>query len=420
MHPSSRVGRSVSRGAGALHDYGRKHRPDYVLLLLTLILLAIGVIVVFSISSALAIAKGGSGSYYVNRQLIAIGLSLVAFIVASQLKLTAWQALAKPIVAAAALVTVVALLMPVNPDYPAHRWIRLGSLSFQSAELVKFALLLGLAGFLADRARNGEIADFHRTLKPILIGIGIVGVIVVFIQSDLGSAGVMLAMVASMAFVAGLPMKRIIMVGGIIAIGTLLAVASTPYRRERLSNFLNPGADCQQSGYQQCQALIAVGSGGLAGQGLGSDVQAFGYLPLPENDSIFAVYAEKFGFIGSTILIGLFVGLFMRMKRVAERAPDMFTRLLVVGVLTWLAAQAMINIGAMIGVLPLKGITLPLISYGGTSVLFIMAAMGLVYQVSQYALQRVNLRNEGDENHDNRYDGRRVRRPYNASPRSRS
>jgi cell division protein FtsW len=244
--------------------------------------------------------------------------------------------------------------------------------------------MVWLAGFLAERLRDGKITDSKVTLQPILIALGVIGVVVAGIQSDLGSTGVMVAMMGTMAFIAGLPLKRLMLICGIIAVGLILAVSTTPYRRARLQTYLHPEANCQSSGYQACQALIAVGSGGMIGLGLGSSVQAYGYLPEAANDSIFAIYAEKFGFIGSVILLLLFVAFFARMKIIAERSTDDFTRLLVIGVLSWLSVQALINIGAMIGILPLKGITLPFISYGGTSVVFAAAAVGLVFQASQH------------------------------------
>jgi cell division protein FtsW len=285
---------------------------------------------------------------------------------------------------AAGIATVLALIIPVNPAFPAHRWVRLGSLSFQSVELVKFAVMIWLAGFLAERIRHGRIGDTQSTLKPLGIALGLVAVAVAGIQSDLGSMGVIVAMMVIMAYVAGLPMKRILLIGGVIALVGVLAVSSTPYRRERLATFLHPQASCHDSGYQACQALIAVGSGGLIGLGLGSSVQAYGYLPEAANDSIFAIYAEKFGFIGSAVLLAVFVAFFARLRYIVERTGDDFSRLVVVGVLAWISTQMLINVGAMIGLLPLKGITLPFISYGGTSVVFMTAAVGLVFQISQY------------------------------------
>jgi cell division protein FtsW len=341
-------------------------------------------IVVYAIGPALGMAHNVSSNYYVNKQLLAIGLSIVAFIITSRVPLTWWRQAYKPLLVIAGVATLLALIMPVNPNYPAHRWVRLGSLSFQSVELVKFALMVWLAGFLGARLQRGEIADHEKTLKPLFIALGIIGVVVAGIQSDLGSMGVIVAMMGTMAFVAGLPLKRLLMLAGIIAVAAILLISSTPYRRARVQAYMNPEANCQTSGYQACKALIAVGSGGLIGLGLGSSVQAYGYLPEAANDSIFAIYAEKFGFIGSITLLVLFAAFFSRIKLVAERLTDDFSRLLVIGVLSWLSVQAVVNIGAMIGLLPLKGITLPLISYGGTSVVFVSAAIGLVYQASQY------------------------------------
>lgn len=362
----------------------RKHKPDYALLLISILLLVIGLIVVYAIGPALAASSSGRGSNFVSHQMIAIALSAVAFTATARIPLKKWYLLEKPILFAAIAATLLAVIIPVNPEYPAHRWVRLGGFSFQSVELVKFAVLIWLSGFLVYRYNRGLIGDARQTFRPLLIVLGVGGVIIAGLQSDLGSAGVLVMMFAVMAFVAGLPIKKVLLFGAIIAIGVLLAVVATPYRRDRLLSFMHPEENCQTTGYQACQALISVGSGGIAGLGLGKSVQAYGYLPEAANDSIFAIFAEKFGFIGSTALLALFAALFARLSRIAERAPDMRTRLIVVGVLTWLSVQAVINIGAMIGLLPLKGITLPFISYGGTSVIFVAAAIGLAFQISSY------------------------------------
>lgn len=400
----------------------RKHRPDYWLVTLCGLLLSIGLVVVFSIGPALSESSNVSETHFFTRQLLAIGLSFVAFIVMSRFPVDKLHLLRKPLLIAAGAATLLAIILPVNPDYPAHRWVRLGGFSFQSVELLKFAVLIWLAGLLSARMKEGTIGDFSKTFKPLLIALGLIGFIVAGIQSDLGSAAVMLAMIGIMVFVAGLPLKRVAMIVGIVAVGVTLAVVSTPYRRDRLETFLNPSAHCQTTGYQACQALIAVGSGGMIGLGLGSSVQAYGYLPEAANDSIFAVYAEKFGFIGSIILLLIYGALFGRIANIAERAKDNFSRLLVVGVLAWLSVQSVINIGAMIGLLPLKGITLPFISYGGTSVVFITAAIGLVYQVSRYSSPTVPRMRDGNERrgHEDSRHGRRFRGAYHPDTGSRA
>lgn len=383
----------------------RKHKPDHWLLINCLLLLSIGLVLIYSISPALADTTGTSGNYFVFRQLLAVALALGAFYITSKVPLSRWRENYKLLLWAAALATLVAIILPVNPSYPAHRWVRFAGLSFQSVELLIFAILIWFGHFLATRIDRGTIKSYIGTLRPFLGALLVIGGVVAIIQSDLGSTGVILAMMGVMIFVAGMPMKKLALVAALIAALAAVAIIAFPYRMARLETFLHPSSDCQSSGYQACQALIAVGSGGVSGLGLGSGVQAYGYLPEADNDSIFAIYAEKFGFIGSLILLALFSVLFWRIAKVAEGAPDNYSRLIVVGVLAWISVETLINIGAMIGLLPLKGITLPFISYGGTSVVFFAAATGLVYQVSRYTahvstrdLDRLN-RRQGQNDH---------------------
>lgn len=393
----------------------RKHRPDYWLAILTLLLMVVGLVLIYSISPALAALGRVSGNYYVEKQGIAVVLAIVAFVAATKIPLATWRRFAKPLLVFAAIATLVALVLPVNPNYPAHRWVRLGSLSFQSVELLIFALLIWLSDLLANNVASDKIKQFTATFKPLIIVLAIVGFVVAGLQSDLGSTGVILLMMAAMAYIAGVPMKKIVIFGAVIVLVVGMAVAISPYRRARLETYLNPQQSCQSaSGYQACQALISVGSGGFAGLGLGRSVQAYGYLPQAANDSIFAIYAEKFGFIGCALLLGLLAAVFSRIKLIAERAPDEYSRLVVIGVLTWLAVEALINIGGMIGLLPLKGITLPFISYGGTSMIFSAAAIGLVFQVSYYSnFSSPRIRSTSKESsYGNSTDRRRVGRAH--------
>jgi len=378
--------------------------------------MVIGLITVFAISPALAAQNNVSDNYYVSKQLIAIALGVVAFVVVGNVRPTAWRHAEKPLLISAVVASVLVRLLGEQVN-GAYRWIQLGGFSFQVAELIKFALVIWLAGFLSARMRDGSLQDWSKTLKPLVIGLGIIGVLVAVLQSDLGSAAVMVAIMSAMVFVAGMPMKRVLLVGALIMVGVFLAISTSAYRRSRVETFLNPTADCQGAGYQSCQALIAVGSGGMFGLGLARSVQAYGYLPEAANDSIFAIYAEKFGFLGSAVLIGLFVGLFARIMKVFERAPDDYMRLLVAGVLAWLSTQTIINIGAMVGLLPLKGITLPFISYGGTSLMFVGAAVGLVFAVSRYTSFRISLGiKEGGTRHEGSSGRRGQRGSYYTPP----
>jgi cell division protein FtsW len=397
----------------------RKHKPDYVLLLISVLLLAVGLIVVYAISPGLSIQKNVGENYFVTKQLTAIGLGVCAFLVVALVPFRKWQQLQRPLLAAALLATLIALITPVSPEYPAHRWIRFGGFSLQSVEIVKMTLIICLAAFLEGRIRRGEAGSTQKTIKPLMIVLGAVGVIVAVLQRDFGSAAVIAGMMAAMAFVAGLPLARVAQVGVLAVVALMVLILPFSYRRDRISTFLNPERDCQTTGYQACQALIAVGSGGLFGIGLQNSGQAFGYLPEAANDSIFAIVSEKFGFVGATLLICLFGVFFARIKNIMERAPDNFSRLMVAGVLAWFSTQAFINIGAMLGLLPLKGITLPFISTGGTSVVFIMAAVGLVFNVSRYTSYAVNRgsfepTNPERGNHETSADWRRNRRPHHA------
>ncbi|HUP26746.1 MAG TPA: putative lipid II flippase FtsW [Candidatus Limnocylindrales bacterium] len=390
----------------------RRHRPDYMLVVFSVVLLVIGLIVVYAISPGLAAGKHVSENYYVNKQIIAVLLGVVSFVLASHVPLAWWRRFQTPLIVAAAIAALAVRLFGEQVN-GAYRWIQVGGLSFQAVELVKLALLIWLAAFLSDRMKQGELNDTQKTFKPLLIALILIGIVVAKLQSDLGSTGVLVAMMAAMCFVAGLPLKRVAMIVGIIGVGTVLLVSTSSYRRDRLLTYMHPERDCLNTGYQACQALIAVGSGGLIGKGLGHGAQAYGYLPEAANDSIFAIMAEKFGFVGIVLLLCLFMALFARIKNILERAPDSFSRLLIAGILAWLSTQAIINIGAMIGLLPLKGITLPFISYGGTSVVFVTAAIGLVFQVSRFTTFGVATEIEG-EKYASTIDWRRDRRPHYA------
>ncbi len=396
----------------------RKHRPDYWLPLLATGLLAIGLVVVYAISPGVSVQKGVSEGYYISKQLFAIGLGVVAFLVLSRIPYQKWRLAVKPLIIASVLAAIAVALFGTRVN-GAYRWVQIGGVSFQAAELIKFTLLIWLADLLASRKQQGQLGNEQQTLKPIVIAIVAVGAVVAGLQSDLGSTVVMMGMVAAMVFIAGVPMKRLLTIGAIVGVGVVLLIASTPYRRARLSTFLNPAADCQNAGYQSCQALIAVGSGGMFGLGLGRSVQAYGYTPEAANDSIFAILAEMFGFIGALVVIGAYIVFFGRMSKISERAPDDFAGLLVIGILAWFSVQTMINIGAMIGILPLKGITLPFVSYGGTSLLFVTGALGLVFQISRYSTYITDSNAGGVRNEDTPY-GRGNGRPYYTAASRRS
>jgi cell division protein FtsW len=374
----------------------RKHRPDYWIIVIAGLLLAIGLIVMYAISPALASTGSKSGGYYVERQFVAIVLGLLAFFAASKISLSTWEKWQKWLIGIAFVLCIVTVLS----GGMANRWIPLGSFSFQPVELVKFVFIVSGPIFLAKAIKTGEIAKL-KALRPLIVAFLIFSLIIIVLQRDLGSAFVLFAMAGVLAYAAGVPLKKLALFSVLIIGVIVLAISSTSYRRERLLTFLQPDKDCATTGYHACQAMIAVGSGGLFGAGLGHSVQAYGYLPMADNDSIFAIYAEKFGFVGGVVLLALFGILLLRILKIMQRAPNKTTQLVCGAVFAWIGVQTLVNVGAMLGLLPLKGITLPFISAGGTSLIFSMMALGIVFQISAYSSMRastISLDNERGSN----------------------
>lgn len=364
-------------------ESSRKHRPEYLLPALALFLVVVGLMVVYAISPGIAAARNVSENSIIGKQVLAAGLGIVAFLICSRIPISWWLKVEKPLLIMSAL-TVIAVMVFGEEVNGAQRWVQIGGLSFQAAELIKLTLLVWLVNFLVARHKEGTLQDSQKTLKPLAIALGVIAVIVAGIESDLGSAGVMVAIILTCVWIVGMPLKRLMIIGLAVFLIAFLAIVSSGYRRSRIATFLNPTRDCQNAGYQICESLKAIGSGGMFGKGLGKSVQAYGYLPEASNDSIFAIFAEKFGFLGVSVLLGVFGLLFQRIKRIIERTQDLPARLMVAGILAWLASQTIINIGAMIGLMPLKGITLPFISTGGTSLVFVSVALGIVFQASRY------------------------------------
>ena len=407
MRPSSLARERRSPSVISSSGLPRRHKPDYILLIVSILLLAIGLIVIYSIGPGLSVNSKVSSNYYINRQMISVFMGIIGFLIAAFMPLKKWRTVEKPLIIGAVVAAIAVRLFGQEVN-GAWRWIQIGGLSFQADELIKFALLIWLAGFLADRIKSNQMGDFKKTLLPLIVVLASVGFVVAGIESDFGTTSVIMCMMAAMAIVASLPLKKILIFFGVVSIAVILAVATSSYRQQRILTYLHPSSNCQTTGYQTCQALIAVGSGGMIGLGLGNSVQAYGYLPEAANDSIFAIYAEKFGFIGTTILIGLFAILFSRIKNIIERAPNNFSRLLATGILVWFAVQSFINIGAMIGLIPLKGITLPFISYGGTSIMFVTAAVGIVFHISRYTNYTVPSNIAERNYYENSHNGRRL------------
>lgn len=398
----------------------RKHRPDYLITLAMVILMLLGVVVIYAVSPALAEqVNAGNGAkvdqnHFMYRQLGYLAMGILAFVLTAVIPLEFWRRWRVHMLAGAVGMSAILLILPhaltisVNG---ATRWLNLGFISFQPAELIKFGLVIFMAGFLSSRIAEHKENDRQQTIQPLLILLAIIGFLVVVAEKDMGTMFAVLAIFLITLFMAGVNRRIVAGITGLIIGGGALLVITFPHRMARILTFLNPNSDPTGSGYHISQALIAVGSGGFTGQGLGQGIQAFGYLPEAANDSIFAILAEKFGFIGTVIVLALFGFLFLRILRVIERAPNDYMRLIVAGVFGWLVAQSLVNVGAMLSILPLTGVTLPFISFGGTSLLFVMASLGLVINVSRYTVYGTGK----EANHADSGSGRRLGRTRHAS-----
>lgn len=384
----------------------RRHRGDFMIVLFMSILMLLGLVVIYSISPALTARINAAGNtldqnHFMYRQVAYLAVGVMAFIAASLVPLDWWKKYQNKLLLGGLVLCLVPIILKGTPialcTNGACRWINLGFVSLQPAEIVKFALLIFLAGFLAKRMGEGKLNDRNETLIPLAVIMAAISLVVIVLQKDLGTGITFFGIAVTMLYVAGLSKKYFGMALLVVVGAGLLLIVTSPHRLERVATFFNGASDdASGAGYHIHQALIAVGSGGVTGKGLGRSIQAFGYLPEAANDSIFAIFAEKFGFLGTVAVMGIFAVLFMRLLRVMDSAANNYHRLLVAGVFGWIFTHTVVNIGAMLGIFPLTGITLPFLSFGGTSLLFIMGALGLALNVSRYTIhQRTNIPNNG-------------------------
>jgi cell division protein FtsW len=276
----------------------------------------------------------------------------------------------------------------------ATRWLKLGPASFQPAELLKIAMVVYLAAWFEKR--NTELKSLWDGLIPFSVMLFIVSIVVVVFQRDLGTMMVLALAAVGMFYVAGIRLHHLaLLAAGGLTLGWA-AIIAFPHRLARLTAFLDPTKDATASGYHINQALIALGSGGILGLGLGKSIQIYGYLPEASNDSIFAVIGEEFGLIGALLIVGLFGLLVYRGIKVAAAAPDTFGRLLATGITLVFMFQAFINIAAMLSLVPLTGIPLPFISYGGSSLVIMLFSAGILMNISKYTNKEVAHAHSGE------------------------
>ncbi len=359
-------------------------KVDKVFLVLTTILTILGIIIFISASMGI-LAKNEAKFWGVitNQLLLGLGCGTILFIIVLKTQYQKWKNLAFFILIGSIMVTLLVYIPSLALSHGgANRWVSLGPVSFQPAEFLKIAVVLYMAGWLSWV--KGRVNTIRYGLLPFLAITGVCAGLLIP-QPDTKSLLLIIASVLAMYFVAGLKLKYVIIIMFVgLAAGTFL-VTTRPYLMDRVTTFINPASDPQGSSYQLKQSLIAIGSGGIFGRGPGQSIQKFSYLPEPQGDSVFAVVGEEFGFIGTSILIFLFISFAMRGYRIASKTPDLFGKLLIVGFITLIIIQSLMNIASIIGLFPLTGVPLVFVSHGGTALALSLGITALVLSISKTA-----------------------------------
>ncbi len=360
-------------------------KTDYVLLSYFGILLVFGLMMLTSASSAVGQDRFGDNYFFIKRQLMfGVVPGLIAFLFFSKISYQTLKRLSLWIFLGSLLLLIAVLIPGIGSTYDtnARSWISLFGFSFQPSEFAKLGIILFMASYLA--ARGQGIKDFqHGFLTTLVLGMIPIGLVV--LQPDVGTTSIMFAILFGLLFLAGAKMSHL---GGLAALGVAalaVMVIIAPYRAARLTTFLHPELDPQGQGYHINQAFLAIGSGGFLGLGFGHSRQKFQYLPEVHADSIFAIIAEEMGFVFAAGLLVLLFLIVSRSLMIAKHAPDQFGRLLCGGIVVWFMTQSLLNIGAMVGLLPLTGVPLPFVSHGGTALMIEMAAAGMILNVSRHA-----------------------------------
>jgi cell division protein FtsW len=382
------AGRDAGRAPAAARPLLGAGSTYWLLLAVVCALLVIGLVMVLSASSVAALARQGDSYAYFKRQLLWVVGGVVVMLVTSRIDYRRWRRLGTPLLIAATAGLVYVLAHPgAVSAYGSTRWIAIGGgLTVQPAEFAKLALLLFSADVLTRKSRL--LGDVRHLLVPVL-PLTLLLAALVMLEPDLGTTLLLCAIAFGMLFVAGAPL---LLLGGVGTLGLAAGmglIMSAPYRRTRFLSFMDPAADPQNGGYQFIQGRLALGSGGLLGVGLGAGRQKWSYVPNAHTDFIFAIIGEELGLLGTLSILLLFVAFAYAGVRVAQRAPDPFGRYLAGGVTVWIVVQALVNIGAVVGVLPITGVPLPLVSFGGSSMLVLLAATGMLLNVARHEVWSV-------------------------------
>jgi cell division protein FtsW len=354
---------------------------DRTLLLIVLILGLLGLVMVYSASGILAGKTHHDSTYFLKKQLLWMGFGLTLFVIASRVEMERLRKWIFPMICLIFALLVGVLLFGVEIN-GSRRWIRVGPMTFQPSELAKLFTVVYLSHYIAKKGER--LSDFSEGLVPALMMIGLETALIL-VEPDLGTTAIIVLIALILLFLGGVSLRHLLPVGlGMIPL-FLYWILKTPYRRERVMTYLNPWAEPASSGFQMIQSYLALGSGGAVGAGLGEGKQKLFFLPEPHTDFIFAVIGEELGLIGTFLVLFLFVWLLWKGTRIALATEEPFSRMLAIGTTLLLTLPAFMNMGVVTGLLPTKGLPLPFVSYGGSSLLVSWAALGLLFNVSRRA-----------------------------------
>lgn len=372
-------------------ESGQRGTPDFLLLILTLLLVGFGLVMVFSASSSMALTEpryDNDALYFVKRQLMWVGIGTFMMLVLMNIHFQKYKKLFLLLFIGSMFLLFLVPIIGVERN-GARSWLGVGSFGVQPTEFAKLAIIMYLASIIAKK--DEKFRDFKRGLLPVMIVVGFFAFLIM-LQPDFGSCAILVLCAAAIVIAGGSNLKHIVLSSGVLlglaALGTSLYFLIHPdsgfgYRGSRFTSFMDPLADQQNTGYHLVRSLEAFGHGGFMGTGLGNSVQKLFYLPFAYNDFIFAVIGEELGFLGTTIFLLFYIVFLWRALIVALRCPDIYGTLVGVGLVSLIAIQALINMGGVSGAIPITGVTLPFISYGGSSMLTLLTGMGVLLSISR-------------------------------------
>lgn len=360
----------------------KQQRPNYFLAFLVFALVAFGLIMIYSASVVTSYQFFGYNYFYLNKQATSFVVGIICWFIAYKIDFRFWQKYSFWIFLVVLALLVAVFIPGVGAELQgARRWISIGPIFFQPSEIAKLAFIFYLAAWLSKKGE--DIKNFKTGFVPFAIMLGLMSFLLIK-EPDMGTALVMISIAIMMFFAGGAKLSHMAIGAGITGLLLWIMIKISPYRLERLTIFLNPSGDNSlEAGYHINQALLAIGSGGIFGLGFGQSKQKYLYLPEAHIDSIYAVIVEELGFLRSSLVIIAFMVLGYIGYKIAKTAPDSFSRLVAVGITTWIIAQAFLNMGTMLGVVPLTGVPLPFISYGGSSLIVLLIGVGILMNISK-------------------------------------